>query len=424
MAGYFVVLGDIKDENQDIIKSARDILSELCQHGIYSTNLFVKEGARKWSKPKVATFADYFGMKKDDYIFFFSERKIYGVGKLVNIGEDCKYWSYKGANLPRTYTEEEIKDNRLSNYIKPENRCLCFFEPVLFYPHAIDMDEALMAYPDSFKSLRVIQGRTFIKLDDEESMALFSVLNRRNASAREDDYDWNPPKFDKTMHDMAKIKLEADPGVYRFSIESLLLNYQPWNGSGIQEEMAVEAAVVDYLTKNNDGSIFDELSYVTHQVSASPAKPVEYMEWMDVFGYSVSSYLIEQAVPIRFAVDKYYVIEIKRGYLSLPTSRSGKETKQIRKNKAVANQLMKYVDWVAKNYASGNYPMVKGILVANGFDENFIEYCKKMCVRNYNNGYRDAMPAVWDSFELISYSFDGKHISFKKSSPIVEYETS
>lgn len=417
MAGYFVVLGDIKDENQNIVKSAKDILSELCQHGIYSTNLFVKEGAKKWSKPKVATFADYFSMKKDDYIFFFSGRKIYGVGKLVNVGEDCKYWAYQGANLPQAYTEEEIKDVRLSDYIKPENRCLCFFEPIRFYPYAIDMDEALMAYPDSFKSLRVIQGRTFIKLDDEESMALFSVLNRRNDSAREEAYDWNPPEFDNAMHETAKIKLGTAPDAYRFSIESLLLNYQPWGDTGIQEEMVVEAAVVDYLTKSNDGSVFDELSYVTHQVSASPAKPVEYMEWMDVFGYSVSSYLVEQAVPIQFAIDKYYVIEIKRGSLSLPTPKRGKETNPIRETKAVANQLMKYVDWVAKNYASGNYPMVKGILVANGFDESFIEYCKKMCMRNYNDGYRDATPAVWDSFELIAYSFDGKHISFKKVFP-------
>ena len=274
-----------------------------------------------------------------------------------------------------------------------------------------------MAYPDSFKSLRVIQGRTFIKLDDEESMALFSVLNRRNASPGEESCDWNPPKFDNAMHKMAKIKLETDSDAYRFSIESLLLNYQPWGDTGIQEEMAIEAAVVDYLTKHNDGSVFDELSYVTHQVSASPAKPVEYMEWMDVFGYSVSAYLVEQAIPIQFAIDKYYVIEIKRGQLSLPIPKRGKETNQIRENKAVANQLMKYVDWVAKNYASGNYPMVKGILVANGFDENFIEYCKKMCVRNYNDGYREATPAVWDSVELITYSFDGEHISFEKIFP-------
>ncbi len=258
--------------------------------------------------------------------------------------------------------------------IKPENRCLCFFEPVYFCPNAIDMDEALTTYP-----LRVIQGRLFIKLDNEEAMALFSVLNRRNDSFVEDSYDWQPPKFDNTMHEIAKTRLKEDPISYRFSIKSLPCNYQIWSDGGIQEEMVIEAAVMDHLTKNKDASVFDELMYVTHQVSASPAKPFEYMEWMDIFGYSVSNYLIEQAIPIQFSIDKYYVMEIKRGELSLPTPKRVKETKQMRESKAVANQLMKYVDWIAKNYASGNYPMVKGVLVANGFDENFIEYCKK-CV--------------------------------------------
>ncbi len=37
-----------------------------------------------------------------------------------------------------------------------------------------------------------------------------------------------------------------------------------------------------------------------------------------------------------------------------------------------------------------------------------------MCVRNYNDGYRDATPAVWNSFDLIKYFFNGKNISFEK----------
>ena len=418
MAGYFVVLGDIKDENQKIIKSAKNILFDMCRCGVYSTNLFVKDGAQKWSKPKVATFGDYFGMKKDDYIFFFFGRKIYGVGKLVNVGDSCKYWAFQGANIPIAYEECQIVSSRLTDDIKPENRCVCFFEPVEFFPLAIDMDEALMAYPNSFKSLRVIQGRTFIKLDDEEAMALFSVLHRRNASAKQGEcFDWNPPCFDNSTHEAAKAKINQAPQAYNFTIESLLANYHPWNSNGIQEEMAVEAAVVDFLTSNKEPSVFDKLFYVTHQVSASPAKPVEYMEWMDVFGYSVSEYLVEQGIPVQFAIDKYYVMEIKRDFLGLPLSKKGKETIQVRTNKSIANQLMKYVDWVANNYASGNYPMVKGILIANGFDDNFIEYCKPMCVRNYNDGYRDSTPAVWDGFELIKYTFDGTKILFEKVFP-------
>ena len=115
--------------------------------------------------------------------------------------------------------------------------------------------------------------------------------------------------------------------------------------------------------------------------------------------------------------DRGEIMEIKRDFLGLPLPKKGKETIQVRTNKSIANQLMKYVDWVANNYASGNYPMVKGILIANGFDDNFIEYCKTMCVRNYNDGYRDSTPAVWDGFELIKYTFDGTKILFEKVFP-------
>lgn len=418
MAGYFIVLGDIKNDKGKVLKSAKEILYDLCRYGTYSTNLFVNDEIKKWSKQKVATFADYFGMKEDDYIFFFYGRKIYGVGKLVNIGDDCKYWGFKGANQPTCYLQSQINPTKLISIIKPENRCVCFFEPLVFYPKAVDMDEALTSYPSSFKSLRVIQGRTFIKLDDEEAAALLSVLNRKNVSTdKNEPDDWSPPVFDDSMHKMAEKVLNKSADYYKFNIESLLKNYQPWENNGIQEEMAVEAAVVESLTLNKDTSVFDKMEYVTHQVSASPAKPVEYMEWMDVFGYSVSSYLIKQGIPIQFAIDKYYVIEIKRGILELPVPKRGKETKYIKENKAVANQLMKYVDWVVKNYASGNYPMVKGILVANDFDDNFINYCKEMCVRNYNDGYRDSTPAVWKNFELIKYTFDGTKISFEKVFP-------
>jgi hypothetical protein len=418
MAGFFVVLGDEKDENNKVVKSALDILRDLCKYGMYSTNLYVKEGTHAWSKPKVSTFADYYGMKANDLIFFFTGRKVYGVGKLVNIGDDCKYWTFKGANKPRAYSEDQISDTRLSKEIMPENRCACFFEPVEYYPQAIDMDEALTAFPEAFKSVRVIQNRTFIKQDDEEAMALFSALHRRNEAALNNEIaDWEPPVFDNRVHLLAKAKIERNPEYYDFSIESLLENYLCWGANGIQEEMAIEAAVVNALTSRADPQPFDKMAYVTRQVSASPAKPVEYMEWMDVFGYSVSGYLADQNVPVQLAINRYYVMEIKRDVLSIPTPKRGKETNPIRKTKSVAHQLMKYVDWVAKNYASGNYPMVKGILVANGFDESFIEYCKSVCIRNYNDGYRDATPSVWANFDLIQYTFDGTTINFTKVFP-------
>lgn len=413
MAGYFVVLGDIKDENNRTIKKAKDIYLDMCRDGIYSTNINLAGDTADgtWAKTKEAAFADYFSMRAGDYLFFFFDRKIYGVGQLVNICNDCKYWGYEGANRPVVYTEERIADTRLTDTITPQNRCVSFFTPIEYFTYAVDMDEALMAYPSSFKSIRVIQDRSFIKIADEEALALLAVLKRRNETALPNDTpDIEPVAFNDAKHQMAKSKIENN-NHYAFTSSSLLLNYPIWEGSGISHEMAIEAALVDCLAHNSSNA-FDRLDYVSHQVSASPAKPVEYMEWIDVFGYSKSNVLSDLGVPIQFAIDKYYVIEIKRGELTLPRPRVGKATK------TVANQLMKYVDWVTKNYANGIYPMVKGIIVAKDFDENFIEYCKNNCVRNYNDGYRDATPSTWDSFELVKYSFDGVRVVFEKVYPV------
>lgn len=414
MAGFFIVLADEKDrESNRVLKSAKQILYDLCKYGYYSTNLPLNNGVQKWSKPKTATFADYFSMREGDYIFFFFDRKIYGVGKLTNLSElnDCKFWTYKDANFPAT----SVVSLPLFEEIKLENRCVCFFEPITFFSHAIDMDEALTTYPKSFKSLRVIQGRSFIKMDDEEAQALYAVLEKSNSVLINSAADWNPPEFDNSKQQLAKSKIDFNPSIYDFSIGALLTNFPQYlvdnNRDGIQEEMAIEAALIDIL--NRGGSeIFGKLDYVSHQVSASPAKPVEYMEWMDVFGYKTSQSLVSMSIPTMFAISDYYVFEIKRGSLKLE-HRGSRETNQIKERKTVANQLMKYVDWIANNYASGKYLMVNGVIIAKEFDREFINYCKEKCIRNYNSGYRNSVPSTWDKIKLIKYSFDGNSISFE-----------
>ncbi len=414
MAGFFFVLGDIRDENNKVVKSAMDILKELCTYGYYSTDLHMNTGVQSWADTKVSTFTDYYSMRTGDYIFFFLDRKIYGVGELTNINnaDDCKFWSYKNANIPTTQTiSSPIIDD-----IKLENRCICFFKPIQYFPYAVDMDDALTTYPDSFKSLRVMERRSFIKMDDEETQALFAIITKRNKARDTEAGDWTPPVFDESKQIIAGKRLLQNPNYYSFTIESLLKNFKIIKTNGINLEAAIEAAVVNNLCKG--GSVaFENLTYVSHQVSASPAKPVKYMEWIDVFGYKVNSSLIAKSIPISFAIDEYYVIEIKKDILAIKHKRQ-RETIEVKKNKAVANQLMKYVDWIAKEYASGKYPMVKGIIVANDFDDEFIDYCKKMCVRNYNDGYRDAQPSVWNSIELFKYTFDGQTITFDKVYPI------
>ena len=78
MAGYVFAIGG----NTEIIK--------ICaERGVYATRLNSLA-----SRPFEATLADYVSMKPGDNVYFFSERKIYGIGELVAVGPDCKYSNF------------------------------------------------------------------------------------------------------------------------------------------------------------------------------------------------------------------------------------------------------------------------------------------------------------------------------------------
>lgn len=78
MAGYvFAIGGDT------------EIIRTCAERGIYSTRL-----NSLTSRPFEATLADYISMKPGDNVYFFSDRKIYGIGELVAVGPDCKYSNF------------------------------------------------------------------------------------------------------------------------------------------------------------------------------------------------------------------------------------------------------------------------------------------------------------------------------------------
>jgi len=64
--------------------------------GVYSTNMH--EVTNRNLIPFEGTFADYCSMKPGDNIYFFSNRKIYGIGVLIKVGLDCKYNNYPSAS--------------------------------------------------------------------------------------------------------------------------------------------------------------------------------------------------------------------------------------------------------------------------------------------------------------------------------------
>lgn len=120
MAGYIVSLKD------------KDSLKYCIESGLYSTNLSSPTN-NLWKIHHEGTFADYFGMKQGDNIYFFIDRKIYGIGELIKEKYDCKYWNYIDADKPENYEYNNIKDTMiLDKKENLNNRCFCIFKP---YPN-------------------------------------------------------------------------------------------------------------------------------------------------------------------------------------------------------------------------------------------------------------------------------------------------
>jgi hypothetical protein len=127
--------------------------------------------------------------------------------------------------------------------------------------------------------------------------------------------------YDET-HSEIRNKIEADSR-YNFNIQDILSSCS--EGDKIRHEMAIEAAVLFQLSNQlkKSTNIFGEWDYLSHQVIASPFKPIDYMDKMDVFGYSFIQ-------GFDYTRSKFLIIEIKKD--------SGL--------KEDIEQIMKYIDWV------------------------------------------------------------------------------
>ena len=97
MAGYVFAIGG----DTEIIK--------ICaERGVYATRLNSLA-----SRPFEATLADYVSMKPGDNVYFFSERKIYGIGELVAVGPDCKYSNFPGSSTCAAVEYADVRDDLL-----------------------------------------------------------------------------------------------------------------------------------------------------------------------------------------------------------------------------------------------------------------------------------------------------------------------
>jgi hypothetical protein len=373
MAGYLFLLSEV------------DSLIRCIEQGYYATIFNLRADNRVWLKPYEATFGDYSTMHEGDNVYFFIHRKIYGIGILTNITDDCKYINFPDAGNPHVPDYEMVRPQLMLNQgpISVGQRCICTFKPdPAFFRIGVDMDDVLTSNPLAFRMLRVIQQVSFIKFDDEENQAFKDILLKRNQDSLEN-MQPNLVFPDNSIHNRLREKAVLNDYKIQHGISEIL--EQAADGETVRHEMAIEAGLLYQLSERDSDtcSVFGEWDYLSHQVVASPFKPIAYMDRMDIFGYSY----IPNHKP---TISRYLIIEIKKDPAAVEN----------------VDQIMKYVDWVTDEYAHGDYSMISAYLVASDFNRNVIEQKNRVGNRKYIIGVRPAQSLEWSNLRLIKYTYN------------------
>ena len=329
------------------------------------------------NKVLAATFGDMVTMKPGDNIYFLSNRKIYGVGTAKKIGEDCKYDNYIGASA--LIPDYDIDHNSTEFLIVRTTRArwFCIFEPKEhLFKKGVDMDDVLQFRPSAFKMLRAFEGLSFIKIDDEENRALKEYICLKN-EAIYDNIEENTFAFDDSKHnELSKIDLSS----YKMDILRTL-GYREYF-ENIDSEMFVETVLLQYLSEGATTPL-GNWDYVTHQIIASPFKPLKYIDKIDVFGYRFSKHYNDHPR----LITKYLLVEMKKGKI----------------NKAALEQTMQYVDWICKEYASGDYSMIEAFVVGDRAVNRIDEIKKEVCQRAFISSSHPATPEKWSNLHIVTY---------------------
>ncbi|MEG3071470.1 MAG: hypothetical protein RQM92_12145 [Candidatus Syntrophopropionicum ammoniitolerans] len=131
--------------------------------------------------------------------------------------------------------------------------------------------------------LRAFWKLSFIKIDDDENQALIDAIVRRNKHLLDHPGDEVYQSNYQAVHNNLTERLAPQ---YLLHSRDILAGCARDNY--IAHEMAIEAGLLEQLAAGERETVqlLGEWDYLSHQVVASPFKPIDYMDKMDVFGYS------------------------------------------------------------------------------------------------------------------------------------------
>ena len=375
MAGYVFAVGGDTDPVAAVRTYAEKGIYSTCLNSIYPLSF---EG----------TLADYLSMEPGDNIYFFCKRKFYGVGELVNIGPDCKYCNFPNASERVNIDYASIRQDLLVDFGKesPKYRWLCTFKgSPHFFEKGLDMDEVLTYKPHTFKMLRAFWKVSFIKLGDEENQSLKEIFLIRHQNELTNGTDILP-ESDETHKRIVRHDLHA----YQITPKDMLKTCH--DGNYMKHEMALEAAVVYDLCHAGIPTL-GKWDYVSHQVVASPFKPIDYMDKIDVYA---TRYIPGTSIPC-----KYLVVELKKNDGDSDT----------------IDQVLKYVDWVCNEYAYGDYSLIKACIIASGYAKDVESHYASVVRRRYALGSHPVRNEQWNDLKLLQYCYQDGEIKYYDETP-------
>lgn len=339
MKGYLFAVSGV----DDIPK-----LMDLGAFGVQQ-NTVTERDRPAWNWQMQATFADYMTIDPGDLIFLFSDRRIYGVGRVRSLeGHPTTgaWWNWPDAADPASEAPEEaltLPGGRTPRVVVP-------FEPApVIFRRGIDMDEVL-THPHARPDWRLFfwGGLSFSSLEEQETATLYGALVRRFGEDAAEPVDTSIRHFEPQHPFRFSDLLAFDEDQYvdedgDFRKEATL------HGLFIQalkDEPGILGLESDAQVKNK--SIF-------HEVPASPPKASS--RWVNRF----------DVLRIRTWGDRtmnfphhWDIFECKKDAL-----------RKEEPERALA-QLMAYVDFMAREKTAGDYGAVSGHWVAPDYADALI----------------------------------------------------
>ena len=345
-------------------------------------------------------------------MFFFQKRMIYGIGEVIKPSNTDTI--PVRLNYPRSlafvpnhspYAGLALMGPDVDPYWYAIRAVIPFVPNPVFYADGVDMDEVLSSPgAESAWGLRFWQGRSFQQLGVSETRLLMEVFSRRFYNRPHRTFAGVDPdallqRLTQEGHGAALLSAEVQQSPDEY--------FRP-DGMALRES-SLHALLVEHIQRKD--STWSQhlrppdLADVFHELAASPPKPPQYTDKIDII--STRSIGDAPGIPVH-----YDLTEIKRDSMAPGTEEHARDL--IRR---VMPQPMRYVDFIAQQYTGGDYGAIHANYVVHSVDAAMRQVFQEASRGNDEstdaisrtyvlNPREDPATRVWRELSLLEYSWN------------------